>query len=108
MLTEKGTLPVGVEFEGKIHTEYEIREELVRDSIDIYDDPGTSERANNNKYYAGICALVKRICKIGSIPANAITADLIMGANIEDLREIQAASERLEVRAKSFRGNIKD
>ena len=39
MLTEKGTLPIGVEFDGKIHKDFEIRPQLQRDTIDLFDNP---------------------------------------------------------------------
>lgn len=103
MLTEKGTLPVGVEYEGKTHKDFEIREQLVSDMIDVFDNPEHASRADKNNYYLGACILSKLIVSIGSIPKEAITVDLLLGMLQDDLNEVKRAEGRLDEKRKSFR-----
>ena len=103
MLTEKGTLPVGVEYEGTVHREFEIREQLVRDMVDIYDDPKIVERASKNDAFMGLCIVSRRLT-IGSIPPEAVTPDLLLGLHQVDMAAIDKAERALEVRRATFRG----
>ena len=104
MLTEKGTLPVGVEFEGEVHREFEVREQLVRDTIEIYDDPELIARAEKNDAYMGLCIIAKQLT-IGSIPPEAVTADLLMGMHQADMAVINKAEKVLAARRATFRGS---
>ncbi len=103
MLTEKGTLLIGVEFEGETHKDFEIREQLVADSIAIYDDPERAERASRNLAYAGVCILTGQLVSLGGIPKEALTPELILGMTDDDFEEIKAADKRLTERRGSFR-----
>jgi hypothetical protein len=104
MLTEKGTLPIGVEYEGKTHKDFEIREQLVSDMISVFDDSAQAARADKNNYYLGMCILAKTIVSIGTIPKEALTVDLLLGMLQDDLNEVKRAEGRLDVKRKSFRG----
>jgi hypothetical protein len=103
MLTEKGTLPIGVEYEGKTHKDFEIREQLVSDMISVFDDPAQAARAEKNNYYLGMCILAKVIVSIGTIPKEALTVDLLLGMLQDDLNEVKRAEGRLDAKRKSFR-----
>ena len=104
MLTEKGTLPVGVEFDGKIYRNFEIRPQLQRDTIDLFDDPETGERALKNMQFYGLCIVAGQIISIGDIPKEKITPDMVMEMWPEDFAEIQHADKRLKERMATFRG----
>jgi hypothetical protein len=103
MFTEKGTLPIGVEYDGKVHSDFEIREQIVRDMIDVFDDPKQALRAAVNSYYLGICITANLLIGIGTIPKEAITADMLLGMYQEDINALKAAEKRLEERRDSFR-----
>lgn len=103
MFTEKGTLPIGVEFEGKIHKEFEIREGQVRDMCDVADDPEVMARAEKNDVFLGTALLARRIIKLGDIPADKITLDLVLNMDSEDYMEITNAEGRLAKKRSSFR-----
>lgn len=104
MLREKGTLPGGVEYEGQVHREFEIREQRVRDLVAVYDNPETARRAESNDAFMGLCVLAGQVVSLGSIPVEAITPELILDMAQEDFNELSAAAKRLEERRKSFRG----
>ena len=103
MLKETGTLPIGVEYEGRTHREYEIREQLVGDMIDVFDDEGLASRAAKNNFFLGICILAKMIICIGDIPKDQITPALLMSMLQDDMNELKQAEVRLDERRKSFR-----
>lgn len=107
MLTEKGTLPIGVEHNGKIHRDYELREQQVRDLVDIFDDPALTERATKNVRFLELCILANMIIRLGDIPKEEITADLLVGMYQDDMNEIRKAEERLDIKRKSFRDDDK-
>ncbi len=100
MLTEKGTLPVGVEFEGKVHREYELRPQQVKDSVEAYEDA----RSRKNDAYFGICVLCMQVVRLGDIPKAEITPALLMEMYDDDLKELQKGKERVEEKLRSFRG----
>jgi len=103
-MIEKGTLPCGVEYGGQTHQEYEIREQRVRDTVSVYDDAEVAKRAEKNATFFGLCILAGQIVKLGSIPKEAITPDLLLDMSQADCNELSEASKRLEERRKSFRG----
>jgi hypothetical protein len=102
MITETGTLPIGVEYEGKVHREFEVRPRLVRDSIEISAEQ--SELGSKNSAHLGACILAKQIIRIGDIPKEAITAELVLDMYEDDGVAVQEAKDRVEARLKSFRG----
>ncbi|MDD5676337.1 MAG: hypothetical protein PHC61_19345 [Chitinivibrionales bacterium] len=99
MITEKFTLPDGIEYEGKIHREVEIRPQKVRDSIDAMEN----ERAQTNEAYLGLAILAGQILCLGDIPKEKITAELLMELSDDDMIEINQGLARLRNRVKSFR-----
>ena len=101
MITEKCTLPIGVEYDGKVHRDVEIRPSLVRDSIDAVEDA----RAQTNESYLGLVILSKQITRLGAIPVNKITPDLLLNMYDVDLAVVNSASERLKKRLQSFRSS---
>ncbi len=100
MITEKCTLPIGVEYNGKLHRDCELRPSLVRDSIEAVEDA----RAQTNESYLGLVILSKQLIRLGDIPSDELTPELFMGMYEPDLVTIRNASERLKKRLQSFRG----
>ena len=100
MITEKGTLIVGVEYEGKLHKDFILRPQLVSDSVDAVED----ERARSNESYLGLCVVGRQLEKLGDIPKEKITPELLMGMYEVDLAVISDASRRLQKKQRSFRG----
>ncbi|KUG24575.1 hypothetical protein ASZ90_005605 [hydrocarbon metagenome] len=99
MITEKFKLPDGIEYEGKIHREVELRPQKVGDSINALED----ERAQTNEAYLGLAVLARQIISLGSIPKDKITAELLMDLSEDDMVVINQGLARLRNRVKSFR-----
>ena len=100
-MTEKGTLPIGVEHEGRTHKEFELRPQLVRDSVDALED----DRAQRNDTYLGVCVLAKQLIRLGDIPREKLTPGLLMDMYEADLAAISAAARRLQQRLARFPGS---
>lgn len=103
MITEKGTLIVGVDHNGMLHKDFILRPQLVSDSVDAVED----ERARSNASYLGLCAISRQLQKLGDIPKEKITPELLMGMYEVDLAVISEASRRLQKKQRSFRGENK-
>lgn len=104
MITEKGTLIVGVEFDGKAHKEFELKPQLVRDSVEAMEDP----KAVKNDGYFGVCLLAKQVVRLGGIPSEKITTELLMNLTEIDFKVMTEVKGALENRLYSFRSETKD
>lgn len=102
-LTEQGMLPIGVEFEGKTHREFEIREQLVVDTVEVLEDRLNGARALESDSFFNVCIAAKRVIKLGDIPKEKITPELFLGMKQKDLGEISSASARLVEKRRRFR-----
>jgi hypothetical protein len=103
MVTESGTLPIGVEFEGSIHREFVLRPLLARDSVEVMESE-YGGRAAKNDQFLGLCLLAYRLEKLGDIPREKITPDLVMEFFDDDLTAVMAAEGRLRLKLRTFRG----
>lgn len=88
MKTVTGSLPVGLEYNGQLHKEFELRPALVRDTVEVMEE---SPRAATNRHYAGLCVYAKRLLKLGDIPKEKVTGDLLMEMTEEDFSALSAA-----------------
>jgi phage FluMu protein gp41 len=103
-ITEKGSLAVGVEFAGKVHRDFELKPQIVGDSVEAMEDG----RAVQNDSYYGVILLARQIKKLGDIPVKEITAELVMTLTEVDFQILMEKKEALEKRLRSFRGEEKD
>ena len=103
MLTIKGTLPNGVDFEGKIHQDFELREQLVKDMVEVANNTENLAAAEKNDSFLGICIMAKRIVSLGNIPEENITPNLLMDMLQEDFNALTTAAQQLVVKRRSFR-----
>ena len=104
MMTEEGILTIGLEYEGKNHREFTLRPQLVRDSVEAVEE---SDRAKTNEHYLGLAVLAKQLTRLGDIPPDKITPELLMDMYATDSEVMNAALKRLQERQKSFRGESK-
>lgn len=102
MLEEKGFLPYGIEKEGKLHREYILREQLVRDAIEVFDS-ADAERAGRSDSFYGVCIMARRLA-IAGLGQEEITTELLMNMRQGDFNELAAADRRLEEKRRIFRG----
>ena len=106
ILTETGTLPDGIEEGGVIHREFELREQLIRDSVEIYDDPELVSRSENAAY-AGVALMSRRITRLGELPT-PISVNQLLDLTEADYQALTLAAARLAERRRSFRAKTTD
>jgi hypothetical protein len=94
MKNQTGTLPVGVEFAGGLHRDYELRPQYMEDEVETCDDPKHGARAVKNSAFFAVCIFARRLVKLGNIPKESLTPDLIMRMQSRDMLELQAADRR--------------
>lgn len=99
MITEKRTLPIGVEYNGQIHRELEVRPRLVKDMVAA----GGSSLFERDKNSWEICCLASQIVRLGDIPAEEITGELLLEMYADDFDVLSEAAEKARQRAASFR-----
>lgn len=100
MLTETGTLPIGLEVGGEFHCDYELRPLKVKDIIasnQTFDNP--------SKLYADCVGFAMRLVKLGKLNLDEIRkgengavrlADMLTELYDPDIDELYAAQERLK------------
>jgi hypothetical protein len=99
MMTEKGTLPIGVEHDGKVHRDFEVRPRLVKDSIEVF----AAEKGTRNDAHLLVSLMALQIVSLGEIPVERITTDLLLGMYEDDYVALKEVADRLTQRLKSFR-----
>lgn len=99
MITEKCTLPIGIEHNGQIHRELELRPRLVKDMIAASKSVLVADNKNNYE----VCCLAEQIIKIGDIPAEKITAELLLEMYEDDFNVLAETAEVARKRVASFR-----
>ncbi len=98
MITEKRTLPIGIEYKGQKHRDLEVRHRLVKDLVAAHDNPLMSKSESNYE----ICCLAEQIIKLGEIPKEDITAALLTEMYIDDFDTLVEAAEKARQRVASF------
>lgn len=102
MITEKDSLDFGVEFpagSGQRHYDFEIRLATVADNIAVYEDPtilggGVSNMRVNAEN------LARCLVRLGTIPKESITGDLVGQLIDSDYDVLFAAQETLKKKLK--------
>jgi hypothetical protein len=98
VIIEKRTLPIGIEYDGKVHRDLEIRPRLVADMIDALE----SERSQRNNRYYALAMIACQIQKLGDIPKEAITADFLLRMYEQDFVVLTEAAEMAQKRVEGF------
>lgn len=88
----KGTLPIGVEFDGKRCREFEVRSGTLRDAIALSEVEGYLDLPENKKRYAGIAQRLS----IDGVPPDTITLEFLMDMVDRDFIEIDNAADEVE------------
>lgn len=92
MLTEKGTLHYGVEHEGKLHVDFELRMPTIGDNIAAIEEFGVDSNLKLN-----VAMMARCLVKLGDIPAEVINYELLANHVIDEDYDVLAdARDRLK------------
>jgi hypothetical protein len=98
-LKENGTLPLGVEYAGRLHRDFELRPEMIKDVLDVEKE----ESCRDSNTYTALFMLSRELVKLGDIPKEAITPELLKGMASVDFNALLEARSRLRESLGSFR-----
>lgn len=104
-LTETGSLDYGIEYppeSGELHYDFELRLATVADNVAAYEEP-TIIGGGVCNMRVNVAVLARSIVSLGTIPAEAITTELIDTAIDSDYDMLFAAQERLKKKRKSLK-----
>ncbi|RQS55725.1 MULTISPECIES: hypothetical protein [Burkholderia] len=104
-LTETGSLDYGIEYpvdSGQLHYDFELRLATVADNIAAYEEP-TIINGGVCNMRVNAAVLARSIVSLGTIPAEAITAELIDTAVDSDYDMLFAAQEQLKKKRKALK-----
>lgn len=88
--TISGKLSIGVEFNGKLHRDFVLRLPTVGDEIDVAEDMSVPDAG----YKVGLVATC--LDKLGDIPAELITYELLRNLDSDDYRQLLGKQEELK------------
>jgi len=90
-LTETGRLSIGIVIDGVRHQDFELRPATVRDNVEASLEVGSASAIEL------LCAtFARQLVRFGTLPASAITTDLLLDLNPNDWNAIEAANTELE------------
>jgi hypothetical protein len=101
-MEHKGTLPIGIEVDGKMCREYTLVEERFRHKLEVYTDADCGEQALKDPTYHTAAVLAKRL-KIEGI--EKVTPDMVLDLFPEDGSEIGNAASGIAARRSDFRSS---
>jgi hypothetical protein len=101
MLTNKGTLPGGIEVAGKVHRDYELREQLVADEIEVMESADAPRATKSDGFFN--CCIIARRLTIAGLPKEAVTPGLVMGMISTDFSHLMKADKAMAGERQGFR-----
>ena len=98
ILTQTGTLPVGIEVDGVVHREFELRPLRLRDSV-----AELQNAAGNGDAEFGFALVARQLVRLGSLPPDKISLALLLDAYDVDIQVMMGAAATLRARLLTFR-----
>jgi hypothetical protein len=104
VISEVGTLPIGVMHAGERCRNFTLRPLQVKDSLAVRRSPDADKAAADDEYM-GLCLLGRRLT-IEGVPMEVQNLDFMLNLYDDDLAEIMAAEGRLSEELARFRGEV--
>ncbi|MHB1333389.1 MAG: hypothetical protein ACYCY1_12395 [Sulfuriferula sp.] len=98
IMTQSGTLPVGVEVDGVVHRDFELRPQRVRDSMGALADPRTADPS-----FLGLAMLATQFMQLGTLDVAKVDADMLLDMYEVDMQVLMGGAKQLRDRLKTFR-----
>ena len=100
MLTVIGQLSVGVEVDGVLHTNFEMRDTTIRDAINAVDKLLAAGESASSNLTIRIYKAAEQLVSLGDLPKASITGQLLMGLAEDDIEPLLNAQDELEKKRK--------
>jgi hypothetical protein len=109
--TVKGVLATGIEFNGKVQKDFEIKLGTIGDLVELHETPAGA-RAAKNYFFQAVALNALRLQKLGDIPKAQITPELLLELTETDMNTLSAAARQdIGERGELFRpseGSLED
>lgn len=102
MMIKKDTLPGGVLIDGTIHRDYELREQLVADEIEVMEGPDAARAGTSDGFY-NVCIIARRLKFPLAQTKEEVTPALIMSMTATDFSHILKAGKAMGEERDGFR-----
>lgn len=100
-MRKKGQLPCGIEIDGTVYRDYELREQFVADEIEVLESEHGPRAIKTDSYY-NICLMARRLALVGL--DKPVTPEMVMGMLSDDFTHLLKSSKAMSVERDSFRG----
>lgn len=100
MLTHKGKLIHGIEIDGAVYVDFEMREATIRDAINAVDKLTEDGENLNSSNMVQLYMAAEQILSIGPVSKEAITAGLLLDLADDDLEPILDAQDEVAKKRK--------
>lgn len=95
-----GRLPQGIVIDGALYQDYELREQIVGDEIEIMESD-YAPRAMKNDSFFGVCVMARRLTLTGL--DKPVTPEMVMGMTQSDFVHLIADGKKQDSKRASFR-----
>lgn len=103
MLTVKGTFEFGVVVDGVEHKDFELRETTIRDGIEYISKAKKDGQDTDDNLVIAVYKGAQQMTRLGTLPADQIDAQLVLGMNEEDFIHLIDAQDELVKKRKSLK-----
>lgn len=103
MLTVKGKFAIGIEVDGVIHTEFELRETTIRDGLSYIKKMKQNGEDTEDDLAIAVYKGAEQMTKLGTLPVEKITAELLLQLNEEDFMPLIDKQDELVKKRKSLK-----
>jgi len=103
MATVKGKLIVGVEVDGITHVDFEMRDATIRSAANAIDKANAAGENLSSYITMRMYKAAEQLVSLGTLPADKINAELLMGLDESDIEPILEAQDELEKKRKGLK-----
>ncbi|MDD4930473.1 MAG: hypothetical protein PHP85_14550 [Gallionella sp.] len=100
MITHKDTLLNGIEVDGVVHSAFEVRPQLVKDTLAA---ASNEQVANKGEALFGLAIVREQIVSIGTLSNDQITLDMLLNMYEDDMGVMMKGIKEVGEKLKTFR-----
>ncbi len=99
-MRKKGQLPYGIDIDGTVYRDYELREQIVADEIEVLESEHGPRALKNDGYY-NVCLVARRLTLVGL--NKPVTPEMVLSMFSTDFTHLLQSSKALSAERDSFR-----
>ncbi len=108
MITVTGKLTHGIELDGALHIDFEIRQATIRDTINAIDKRNAAGENTDSYLVLKMYEAAEQLTKLGDLPKGKITAELLFSLPDDDIEPLLAALEDVKKKPKPMNETLSE